>query len=266
MKNSRLITSDSESTLKNVLNITQILSSWLIKNGVGYSDYISSQKTIFYNAAILELERLGQKKTDSSISLLSGLNRRDVVQLRLDQGDIHQYIETFQVNPLASVPARVLALWVEKDIGMTIPYTNSDYSFESLVHEISTEKHPKSILLELIRLGLVHFDKKLVYLLVNSFTPAQVPKVNEDILSNNIVQHLSAGLHNLIHADNQYLEQAIYVDHITEESVQLLNKLSLELWREISKKMLSQAVSYSTKDKDKQGADKKFVLGIYQNY
>lgn len=260
------ITQDTASTLKSVNNITQALSSWLIKNGIGYSDFINSQKAVFYNAAILELERLNRKKTDSSISLLSGLNRRDVVQFRLEQGNQHKYIESPEINPLASVPARVIALWVDKDIGMTIPYSDTENSFESLVSEISTEKHPKSILLELNRLGLVYFDKKFVYLLVNSFTPAKAPQVNQEILSNNISHHLSAGLHNLMYEDNQYLEQAISVEKITPESVAMLNKLSLELWSECSKKLLSEATKRSNNDKGNINATQSFMLGIYQNY
>lgn len=114
-KNANHYFSDTEATLKNVTNITQFLATWLIKNGIGYSDYVSSQKIVFYNAAILELERLNQKKTDSTISLLSGLNRRDVVQFRLNQGNEHKYIESLQLNPLASVPARVISLWIEKN-------------------------------------------------------------------------------------------------------------------------------------------------------
>ena len=266
MKTLHPIVSDTESTLKSVINITQILSTWLIKSGIGYSDYITSQKAIFYNAAILELERLNRKKTDSSISLLSGLNRRDVVQFRLEQGNEHKFIETPEINPLASVPARVIALWIEKDIDMTIPYCDSDVSFEALVSEISTEKHPKSILLELNRLGLVYFDKKFVYLLVKSFTPSLVPKVNQEILSHNISKHLSAGLHNLMYADNQYLEQAISLNNITDESVKILNKLSLELWDELSKKMLTQAMQCSNQDKLNPNATQHFTLGIYQNY
>jgi hypothetical protein len=257
---------DTESTLKSVNNITQTLSSWLIKNGIGYSDFINSQKAVFYNAAILELERLNRKKTDSSISLLSGLNRRDVVQFRLEQDNQHKYIESPEINPLASVPARVIALWIDKDIGMTIPYSDTENSFESLVSEISTEKHPKSILLELNRLGLVYFDKNFVYLLTNSFTPSKAPQVNQDILSNNITQHLSAGLHNLMHEDNQYLEQAISVDKITAESVATLNKLTLALWSEFSKKLLSEATKCSKNDQSNIDATQSFILGIYQNY
>ena len=266
MRNSQTIIPDTESTLKNVTSITQLLSTWLVRNGIGYSDYISSQKVVFYNAAILELERLNQKKTDSTISLLSGLNRRDVVQFRASQNNEHKVIESLPLNPLASVPARVVSLWVDKDIGMTIPYTDDENSFENLVNEISTEKHPKSILLELQRLGLVHFDKQYVYLLVKSFTPTQVPLVNQSILANHVAHHLSAGLHNLIFQDNQYLEQAISVDHITEESLKLLNALSLELWEKLSKKLLSEAMACSDKDRYNKEANSQFIFGVYQDY
>lgn len=112
---------------------------------------------------------------------------------------------------------------------------------------------------------MVHYDKQDVYLLVNSFTPSQVPDMNQEILSNNISHHLSAGLHNIINGDNAYLEQAIYADQLTDESIQLLKQLSLELWDDASKKLLTQALIYSNNDKENKDAHHEFVLGIYQN-
>jgi hypothetical protein len=67
---------ESETTLEHVISIMPQLIHWLIKAGVGYSEFTTALKPIFYNEAIKELDHIDHKKTD--LKLLSGLNRRDV--------------------------------------------------------------------------------------------------------------------------------------------------------------------------------------------
>ena len=73
---------DATSTLESVMGIMQELTSWLVKSGVGYTEFSTALKPLFYNEAIRESEYINQKKTDSSLSLLSGLHRRDVSAYR----------------------------------------------------------------------------------------------------------------------------------------------------------------------------------------
>lgn len=85
---------------------------WLVKSGIGYAEFSMALRSLFYNEALKELEHLNQKKTDSSISLLSGLNRRDVSALRSGKRRRYRLIQAYTDTLPISVPARDVALWV----------------------------------------------------------------------------------------------------------------------------------------------------------
>ncbi len=56
-----VLSHDTETTLEHVVNIMPQLVHWLIKSGVGYSEFTTALKALFYNEAIKELENIKQK-------------------------------------------------------------------------------------------------------------------------------------------------------------------------------------------------------------
>ncbi len=55
-----------------------------------------------------------------------------------------------------SVPSRVIGLWLAEGWGECLPFSSEkENNFEILVKRVSTERHPRSVLNELIRLGIV---------------------------------------------------------------------------------------------------------------
>ncbi|WP_202742929.1 DUF6502 family protein [Acinetobacter calcoaceticus] len=259
-----MLAHDTEKTLEHVMSIMPELIYWLIKSGIGYNEFSTALKTLFYNEAIKELDRIGQKKTDSAISLLAGLNRRDVRSFCQSYGE-YKLVDYFSQQLPISVPARVVGLWVGQKYPLKIPFQGEGISFDGLVKQISSEKHPKSILLELKRLGVVQEENDQVILQNSSFTPDPKADESKQLFVQNISDHLSAGIGNLTQQKN-FLEQAIFADELTQESVEKLNQLSVDLWNLMSKAILSAALDYCKKDEGLKDAGKRFRLGIYQYY
>ncbi|KAA8731339.1 hypothetical protein F4V57_13590 [Acinetobacter qingfengensis] len=253
----------SKETLVHVERLMQEVVSWLVKSGIGYTEFSALLRYLFYNEALKEIQNLGQKRTDSAISLLSGLNRRDVSAFRQKYGE-HQLIETEKDITLLSVPARVVGLWIHKNLPHRLPINDHELSFENLVKEISTEKHPRSILSELKRLEIVFEEQNEVILNIQSFTPSPELDETKDVFSTNISDHLAAGIHNILKKDNRYLEQAIFANELTEKSILQLKVLSHNLWEEASKKILTKAIECSKEDEGRKDADQRFTFGVYQ--
>jgi len=112
-----LIAQEAETTLESIFPMMQHIARWLIHSGVGYTDFVAALKPIFYEQALAELDRIQQNKTDSAVSLLSGLHRKDVSAFR--QQASQSSTETPSVA--ISVPARVIARWVALDLPQQIP-------------------------------------------------------------------------------------------------------------------------------------------------
>ena len=261
-KSEAMLSHDTETTLEHVMNIIPPLIHWLIKSGVGYHEFTAVLKGVFYNEAIKELEHIHQKKTDSAISLLAGLNRREVRSFCQTYGE-YAFVNQLDVHLPISVPARVIGLWVSQKLPLSIPFQGDEYSFESLVRQVSSEKHPKSILLELKRLGIVQDERGYVTLQNSSFTPNPQLDESKQLFSQNISDHLLAGIANLTQKNN-FLEQAVVADELSQASIDKLNQLSVELWDQMSKTIVSAAIAYCQNDQNSSDANHRFRLGIYQ--
>lgn len=251
--------SRSSVALKYVLRIIEPLVSWLLKSGIGYSEFVQALKAVFYCEAKKELECLKQKQTVSSISLLSGLNRREVTAFQ-DKPPAMMHTPRLSQN----ISARIVTLWINKKWPKQIAFNNETLSFETLAKEVSQDKHPRSILLELKRLNLVSEFDNTVILHTESFTPQSDISENQKLLSQSAYDHLSAGVSNIFISPNQFLEQHLQADELTEESVRELKDYSNQLWQEYAQKMLNKAFECAERDAGKIDAHHRFSLGIYQ--
>ena len=262
-----LSTGNAEFNLQQVLLLMDDLVQWLIRSGVGYNDFSAALKSVFYQQAIHELERIEQKQTVSSISLLSGLHRKDVTAFKkaLESG---QTLTQASVSEPISVPSRVVGLWIAEGLEKQLPFSDKDqFSFEDLVRRVSVERHPRSVLSELERLNIVSENEGVVSLQQYSFVPDTAMHEARKILTRNVHSHLQAGLHNLFKPEEiPYLEQAVRADELTVESVQLLHEKSLILWKEFSFQLLKLEMERCEQDDGKADAVKEFRFGVYQYY
>lgn len=197
------------------------------------------------------------------MAIQSGLNRREVRQLRQLSGGKSRYLEGYLQPTKISVPSRVIALWVHLGLPSIIPTCGGEGSFEYLVKQVSTEKHPRSILAELIRLKLVVETGQNVFLQTQSFSPTPDQQVTKEIFSDNVADHLAAGITNLTE-QNEFLEQAVFADELTQESIEYLKQKTNTLWAQCSKKILAEAIQRCQLDQGKPQAHYRFRAGMYQ--
>lgn len=249
--------SKSEIAIKCVSKLMTPIVNWLIKSGVGYKDFSPILKKIFFEQALIEAQNTKSKTTDSSLSLLAGLNRRDISSFKetpMTMNELHTI----------SVSSRVVTLWVQKKWAKKIKFSNADISFETLAKEVSQDTHPKTVLLDLERLGLITIEDDEVILNAESFTPSQNSTKCQILLAKSASDHLNAGLINTFTAPNSFLEQSINADELSPESVEALKKMSTELWKNLSIQLLDKAIELAEQDKHKENANNRFTFGVYE--
>lgn len=262
----KLPTNDADFNLQQVLVLMNHLSQWLIRSGVGYTEFTAALKPIFYEQALQELQRIDQKSTISAISLLSGLHRKDVTAYKQTESEGKALTEALVSEPI-SVPSRVIGLWLAEGWKDSLPFhSETENSFEHLVKRVSTERHPRSVLNELIRLGVVLEEKEHILLQKGQFIPDPSLQEARKILTNNLQSHLLVGLHNLFEHDQvTYLEQAVSADELTKESINFLRDCSLKLWQQYSLELLKLASERCEIDEGKPDATQSFRFGVYQH-
>lgn len=249
--------SRSAIVLNAVLRAFKPLARLLLRHGVGYPAFAASLKQVFLEAASEELRAGGKKQTDSAISLLSGVHRRDVRNLgRLDAARIG--VEE-PMNMASQVATRWLADGAYLDADgepRTLPRAGTGASFDSLVAAISSDIRPRAVLDELVRLGMAEEADGGVRLLEPGFVPRHGFAEMAALLGDNVHDHAAAAGLN-IDAGRNYLEQAIFVDQLTEASARQLHLASARAWRQAFKAVMKEAQARFDHDQATAPADQR---------
>ncbi len=236
--------------LTSVLRLLKPLARLLLSSGVTYPAFAAALKRVFLQAAQDELAARGMPVTDSALTLLSGVHRRDVRTL------LRSEPMATKANKAADAPARaqlslaseVVTRWLHdtrfkgtRGRSRTLPRGADADSFDSLVASISSDVRPRAMLDELKRLGAAAEDEDgSVRLLAGSFAPRQGFEEMSWLFADNLHDHLAAASANL-QGEANFLEQSVFVDEITEASAAQLQEAAVLAWKQAFKTVMAKA-------------------------
>ncbi|HQT82088.1 MAG: hypothetical protein B7Z60_06480 [Ferrovum sp. 37-45-19] len=262
---SKKIKLDPQLVLKQTLIIMQPLILWLLRSGVRHPEFSVAIKQVFLEQASQELTRLGVKQTDSALSLLSGLHRKDVRSLI---PVLQQLVESGGDRPREllgkpTLPSQIMTRWLASGWQDILPLTGDNRSFEKLVRQVSSDVHPRSVVNELERLGMIEVDEQQVRLIRDAFVPDPSMVEAGNLLAGSTADHLAAGVHNLSDMnDHKFLEQSVFADGLTEQSIIELENLAKALWLQVMSSLIEAAVPLSDKD-EPNGGDQRIRIGMF---
>ncbi|WP_326539533.1 DUF6502 family protein [Pseudorhodoferax sp.] len=205
----------------------------LLQNGVSYGAFAAALKRVFLEAAQDELKARGMTRTDSAITLLSGVHRRDVRTLLRSAPEVSAGA---QANSPTSKANEVALHWLSQrpwldsrsQPRVLTRGTHAD-SFDALVAAVSSDVRPRAVLDELKRLGVVEESDNEVRLLARNFVPHQGFEEMSVLFADNVCDHLATASRNL-QGETNLLEQAVHVDEITRASADELHRAALDIW------------------------------------
>jgi hypothetical protein len=232
-------------TLAHVLRVMRPLARWLVRVGVGHKALADALKPLFLEAARAELQRTQQRETDSSLSLLSGLHRKDVRLLGLEPS-----AGVPPERPARATPAQMLvSRWLAEDLPQLLPLAGEAPSFDALAKAVSIDVHPHSLLRELVRLGVAVETEGGVQLRREAFVPDRRLDEASRLMSESAADHLAAGVHNLVdEGPVRFLEQSVFAERLSPASVRELEALGNKLWKKVLADMVKAAVLLETRD------------------
>ena len=239
-----------------VLRAVAPMVCWLVRSGVGYTEFATALKPVFLAEARREAVRTGGKTTDSALSLLSGLHRKDVRQAAVTDCAPANWV------PRASLPSQVVARWVASGWSDVLCFCG-EQSFETLVKSISTDLHPRTVQHELVRLGVVRASDGVVELVRRAFTLDASKNESQQLLADSVADHLAAGVHNLTDTGpRKYLEQNVFADGLHASSAKSLEQLANQLWSDVMTRMVNAAIPLCEND-EPMGGDQRLRLGMF---
>ena len=136
---------------------------YCLRNRIGIRTLFELTKAASIAVSVEELESSEQAVTVSSISVMTGLNRREVTR-------IHREKESKEDDPY--LPSRILTKWEQIEKFRTksgkprvLTWQGEDSEFYELCRSVSQDLRPAAVLAELERAGLVTREKNRVKML-----------------------------------------------------------------------------------------------------
>lgn len=239
----------------------------LIAKGVGRAALMELLKEAYVDVALNEFPVEGKKQTDSRVSLLTGVHRKDVKRLR------ERPTEKMAAPRSIGLGGQIVSRWLgskettdKKGQPLPLPRKTDSRgpSFESLVSGVSKDVRPRALLDEWLRLGVAHLDEDdRVVLNRMAFVPEKGFEEKAFYFGRNIHDHLAATAHNLLEEGNPTLERSVHYTGLTEESAAELAEAAERSGMKALLEMNRLALELAEKDKGRATATRRINFGLY---
>lgn len=217
------------------------LARLCVAHGLAHAPVEELLKRAFVRAARDARQAAGASgaRDVSQVATATGLSRREVARL------------SGELPPLPaqrpSPAGRLYAHWMtHSDCAGPdgqpgpLPRSGPAPSFESLAQAITRHVHPRSLLNEMLRLGLVRLsdDGQTVHFEPDRVSPTQDDAQMFGFLGANVGDHLAAATANVVHRDRRHFEQAIYADELSEPSAAAIGDLARAQWARLRAELI----------------------------
>ena len=255
-----------DEALEAAATVLRPLIRLLLHSGVDYTRLAAELKQLFVEQAVGEIEQAGQATTDSAISLMSGVHRKDVRHWR-ETG------RPGRNSKGVALAAQVFAQWASNPAYRTrngrlarLPRTGAEPSFETLVRTVTHDVHPFTVLQELVRLGIAEVQVRgaaeVVVPLRAGFVPEAGSREALELLGANVGDHALAAVSNVL-GGAPTLEQSVFAAGITEASADKLREVARRLWTRARSELIAEATHLYEADKLRDDATTRVRFGSY---
>jgi Family of unknown function (DUF6502) len=236
-------------------------------------------KVMLVEVAERDFRLEGKPASDSRVSLLTGVHRKDVNRLRRGVDGTLDDIE--KIPPVVSLGAQLVAQWLGNPQflnadGQPLPLPRNiseggAQSFEALVAGVNSDIRSRVVLDEWLRLGVVNIDdQRMVCLNTQAFVPAQGFDEKAFYFGHNLHDHAAAAAHNLLGQKPPFLERSLHFDGLSAGAVAELaaqsQKLGMQALVAVNKAAVArekQAENAATSSAEAAEPLQRMTFGIY---
>lgn len=235
---------------------------------MAYPQMAELLKSVYVEVAEDEFALPKKAQTDSRLSLLTGIYRKDIKRIR------EQRERDDEIPLNVNVGGKLVSRWTntedyQDDLGnpKRLPLkSTTEVSFAQLVQNVCKQDiRPNVILDEWLDLGIITLvDNDFVVLNQQAFIPSKGHDEKVFFLGHNLSDHLSAATHNMLGQQPPFFERCVYYDGLSEESVAELKALIEEKGMETLLAVNEVAMKLKMQDVARQIPDKhRLDIGLY---
>ncbi|WP_284180344.1 DUF6502 family protein [Rhabdaerophilum sp. SD176] len=267
----RLAASLSNRTLleRGLRKVLRPIARAMIAHGLPLASGVAILKEVLVDVAESRLENR-KTPSDSQISVLTGVHRKDVRSIRDQARD-----KDAEARP--HLVSTVIGLWLadprtldEKGQPRPLPRLHGkpgEASFARLVEELSSDIRPAAVLEVMIAQDLVALDEvtDTVILKADAYVPGEDRAALYDFWTRNLHDHLEAATANVLarNGDPLFFERAVFYDHLSSGSIAALDHKTREDGMALLRRINKEARSLQDLDRASDQARHRFRFGMF---
>ena len=227
-------------------------------------------KSMLVEVAESDFRLDGKPASDSRVSLLTGVHRKDVNRLRRGKNGVDgadgAANDIEKIPPVVSLGAQLVAQWLgnpqflnAEGHPLPLPRNISEggaQSFEALVAGLNSDIRSRVVLDEWLRLGVVNIDEqRMVCLNTQAFVPARGFDEKAFYFGHNLHDHAAAAAHNLLGQEPPFLERSLHFNGLSAGAITELAAQSKKLGMQALVAVNKAAVAREAREAREGGAE-----------
>ncbi len=224
--------------LKAARRVMRPLVRLMMQSGVTFPVLADTLRQLFVEVAVNEILPDQKARTDSRVSLLSGVHRKEIKRLRSLPAD---HAETPDIVTMASqIVARWLgsSMFADADGQPRIlsrviraqPDGSGNFAFEDLVLSVTTDVRPRAVLDDLLSHGVVSLvEDDCVRLNTHAFIPRPGGAEQLFYFARNLHDHVAAASANISASKPPFFDRSVHYDDLTPAQAEALRAYAREI-------------------------------------
>lgn len=248
-----------------IARVLRPLVRLFIRCGLTFPALCDLLRELYVNVAEYDFALADKEQTDSRVSLLTGIHRKEVRRLRGAGAPVRE------APASVSRSSMILARWIAAPefldaSGAPRPLRRAadggeGASFEDLVEQVTRDVRPRAVLDEWLDRGMATIDAEgRVRLEEAAFAPRPGDDRQLYYFGRNLHDHVAAAVENILSDAPPFFERAVHYEGVSEQVAGQMLALARERGMEALKQVNRAAQSATETDS---GGDWRFNFGLY---
>lgn len=246
-----------------LMHVLEPLAELCVSQGVAIQAVEEALRRAMVQAAREACAEGNAKRLTSRISTMTGLTRREVARIEK---------EAAPARPASrSLVTEVFTRWAfepgYRDAAgdpLVLSRTGPAPSFEALAGRVTRDVHPRSVLAEMLRLGMVEEAGERVRLCEDTLVPRGDWEQMVAFLGDNVGDHLRAATANVRGGGSSHFEQSVLADELSSESLEQAKTLISEQWQRLMSDLVPRLEALMDADRAAgRDRDQALRIGLY---
>jgi hypothetical protein len=255
--------------LKATRRLLRPLVRLMMQSGITYPILADLLRTLFVEVATRDVLVGPRAQTDSRISLLSGVHRKEIRRLRALPPD------TDAVPDVVTISSQIIAVWLggpayldaggrPKPLPRVAKHGTTE-TFDGLISSVTRDVRPRAVLDDWLTQGIVQLDAAdNVHLNAQAFIPRTGGEEQIYYFSRNLHDHIAAAVANISAAATPpFLDRSVHYDRLSDAAARDLEAFARQAAMQALLEVNRHALTLVERETGPEGAGRRVNLGVY---